>query len=333
MSIVVDSTAGPEASATLVLSRGDVTRLINRSEVTSLLRGEFQSRCVTAKPPGLRARATLHGSGTSLVVFPGLISGVPAYTVKVHAKFPQRVPAIRGVVNLHQLDTGFLLAILDSGHLTAVRTALAASLATDLLARKDARRAAIVGAGVQGEMQLREVARLRAIESVTVFDLDRRRADDFASRMTVELGRPVRAVDSAEEATGGADIVIAATWSRVPFLHPGMIAAGAHVTTLGADEPGKCEATAELLLAGRFVCDDRDLASTVGAVAAAGLGPEVIHADLGEILAGRRAGRTDASQITIFGSVGLAFQDLAVAWPVYCAAVSSGAGVRVDLGA
>ena len=102
---------------------------------------------------------------------------------------------------------------------------------------------------------------------------------------------------------------------------------------VGADEPAKGEVDAGLIASSLFVADDRDLAARMGAIAGAGLGPEAIHAELGEVIAGVKAGRTSEDQITIFGTVGLAFQDLAAAWQVYSRAKREGIGTEIELDA
>jgi ornithine cyclodeaminase len=111
-----------------------------------------------------------------------------------------------------------------------------------------------------------------------------------------------------------------------------MVRDGVHITAVGADEPAKGELDAALIRSSLFVCDDRDLAARMGAIAGAGLGPETIHAELGEILAGGKPGRTSDEQVTVFGTVGLAFQDLAAAWQVYLRARETGRGTPIELG-
>ena len=122
---------------------------------------------------------------------------------------------------------------------------------------------------------------------------------------------------SSGTALRDADIVVSATWAKEAFLHPGMIGPRTHITTLGADRPGKAEVSADLLRSSLFVCDDRELAVATGAAGGAGVGAEVIDAELGEVIASVHPGRRGPDQITIFGSVGLAFQDLVVAWLAY----------------
>jgi ornithine cyclodeaminase len=256
--------------------------------------------------------------------------GVPAYTVKIHAKFPDEIPAIRGVLCLHDVASGALLAVMDSTHLTAVRTGVAGALAAHVLALPDADTAAVIGAGVQGIFQLRALATLRPLRQVRVYDILPERADTFAQGMTRELGLLVQAAASTEAAVQDAGIVLVATWSRTPFIFRDMLAAGAHITTLGPDEPGKAEVDADLIRTGLFVCDDRTLAVTLGAVGGVGLDSDVVDAELGDVLCGRHPGRTSSDQVTIYGGVGLAFQDAVAAWCVYENAAARGGGREVD---
>jgi ornithine cyclodeaminase/alanine dehydrogenase-like protein (mu-crystallin family) len=109
-----------------------------------------------------------------------------------------------------------------------------------------------------------------------------------------------------------------------------MVRPGTHITTLGADQQGKAEVSADLLRSSLFVCDDRELAVAMGAAGGAGVGGEVIDAELGEVIAGMHPGRAEPDQITIFGSVGLAFQDLVVAWLAHKEALRRGIGHSVD---
>ena len=110
--------------------------------------------------------------------------------------------------------------------------------------------------------------------------------------MTAALRAPVEASPTLDGAVRHADIVLTATWARAPFLFAPMLRPGMHVTTLGADEPGKCEVDAGLIREAVLVCDDRELAVHMGAVGAAGLGHDAIDAELGEVLAGTHPGRT-----------------------------------------
>jgi ornithine cyclodeaminase len=317
--------------ATLVLTRADVRALLDPGALVPALRDAFRASSTPGAPRAERVRTALPGPGTATVLFPGAVPGIPAYTVKVHAKFPDADPAIRGVLCLHDADTGALLALLDSTHLTAVRTGVTGALAADLLARADARRVAVVGCGVQGEQQLRALAGLRPLERAWAYDTRPERAQAFAARLANALGLPVEPAATLAAALRAADVVLAATWARAPFLHAADVRPGMHVTTLGADEPGKAEVAADVLRDAVFVCDDRDLTVRMGAAGGVGLGPEAIDAELGEVLAGRHPGRRTDAEVTVYGGVGLAFQDLVAAWQVYRAARARGVGRAIDL--
>ena len=171
---------------------------------------------------------------------------------------------------------------------------------------------------------------VRPISGARVYDVSAERARNFATQHSSRLGIEIEPADKLTTALRGADIVVTATWATEAFLHPGMVGPGTHITTLGADQPGKAEVSADLLRSSLFVCDDRELAVSMGAVGGAGVGPEVIDAELGEVIAGILPGRIEPQQVTIFGSVGLAFQDLVVAWLAYQAALIDGIGQRID---
>jgi len=155
-----------------------------------------------------------------------------------------------------------------------------------------------------------------------------------APTVTYRLGIVSAFYDTRTEAERQRAYAVEQPWLYIAELAWTVAAAvltpGAHITTVGPDEPGKCEVDAGVIVDGLFVCDDRDLAVTMGAVGGAGLGPEAIDAELGEIIAGARPGRTNAGQTTIYGGVGLAFQDLAAAWHVYRAARAADVGRGID---
>ncbi len=219
---------------------------------------------------------------------------------------------------------------MESSHLTALRTGLAGALSADALARADARTVAIIGAGVQGRSQLAALRLVRPVETVRVLDPVPTAAEAFAADPAC-TGLTVQTSASLKAALDGADIVVTATWAREPFLFARHLRPGMHITTLGPDQPGKCEVAADALRAALVVVDDRQLAVQMGAVGGAGLGPEAIHAELGEVLAGSKPGRSSDADVTVFGSVGLAFQDLAAGWLAYTLARQRGVGRGFDL--
>ncbi|MEO8353644.1 MAG: ornithine cyclodeaminase family protein [Chthoniobacteraceae bacterium] len=315
---------------TLLLTRSETEVLLDPGTLLPDLRAAFRGYSLDRGVRAQRVRSPLSGPGTATVLFPGTAADIPAYTVKVHAKFPEQQPAIRGILSLHDSQTGGLLAVMDSTHLTAVRTGLSSALAADVLARGDARSVAVIGAGMQGEHQLRALHVMRQIGAVRVYDTAPDRALAFAERIRQSLGLTIEVSNSVAAVVEDADMVFAATWARTPFILPGMLRSGTHVSTIGPDEPGKCEVSAEVIREAVFVCDDRDLAVTMGSIGGAKLGADAISAELGEVIGGAHPGRTKAEQITVYGVVGLAFQDAVAAWQIYRAALSKGLGREID---
>ena len=226
---------GARTMRTLLLTRSETEVLLEPDTLLPDLRAAFRGYSLDRGVRAQRVRSALPGPGTATVLFPDTAANIPAFTVKVHAKFPEQQPAIRGVLCLCDGQTGELLAVMDSTHLTAVRTGLCSALATDLLARRDARSVAVIGAGLQGDHQLRSLHMMRQIGAVRVYDTAPDRALAFAERMHQSLGLTIEVSDSV-----AADMVLAATWARTPFILPGMLQAGTHVSTIGPDEPGKC---------------------------------------------------------------------------------------------
>jgi len=321
---------------TLILTHRDVVALLDAAELLPRLRTAFTSyakRTVQAQRHVVPLPASAPAGANGMVIAPGLIAGIPAFTVKVNTKYPGQAPAIRGVVLLNDLGSGALLAVLDSGYLTAMRTGAAMALSAEELARPDAGTLALIGAGVQGAMGLRALRLVRRLERVRVFDTVAGKAEEFCREHGAAAGCPVEPAASVAAAVDGADLVLTATWSTRPFLGADLLAPGAHVMSLGADQPGKAELTADAIRRGVFVCDDRTLAVEMGAIGGAGLDASAIYAELGEILAHAKPGRTDPAQVTIFASVGLACQDLAAAWLVYEKARKRGVGQRIEFSA
>ena len=322
-------------SETIILTAEDARALLDPAELLPRLRDAFAKYSTERSVPARRYPVELPQSQETgaggMVLAPGLLPGIPAYTIKVNAKFPGTTPSIKGAILLHDLEKGDLLAILDSGYITGVRTGLAGALGADVLARPDASHVAIIGAGTQGRVQLESLARVRKITAVHVYDNLVASAQQFASENHEGIACEVSVAGSVEEAVRDADIIVASTWSTTPFLAKGMIRPGAHITTLGPDSPGKAEVDAALIKSGLFVCDDLDLAVEMGAAGGVGLGADVVDAELGEVIAGVKPGRISDDQITIFGSVGLAFQDLVAAWLIFEKAKASGRGQNINL--
>jgi alanine dehydrogenase len=318
-------------TATTVLTASDIGSLLHEpGPVIDLLEHGFTSVVPDEDGPR-RVRTSLPGPGTATALLPGLLPDIPAYTVKVNAKFPAARPALRGLVCLHSLQDGRLLALLDSASVTAWRTGMAAALVTDRLARRSADRLAIVGAGTQARLVVEGLSHLRRVRRVSICDTDPKAAGNFAQWVNATTGARCTVAATPAAATRDSDVVVTATWSREPLISQDDVYGGQHVTSLGADEPGKRELSAGLLTQALLVVDDVALAREMGAVGTGGLDADVVDATSADVLAGKHPGRTSDAQVTVYSPVGLPWQDLAVSWHLYHLASVHGLGRRLDL--
>jgi len=271
-----------------------------RDAFVAYARGEWQMPAkvyVTNYPAGdFRAMPAL-GAGHALLKWVTSFPGNPA----------RGLPTVTGVVLVSDAETGELRALLDAAAVTALRTGAAAVVAAEALARVDAGAAAVIGVGVNGRATARTfLARGRR---VMLWDVDLERARQAAHELGVEVAAsPGDALAS--------DIVVTVTPGREPVIVDGTLRAGQHVSLMGADGPGKAEATDGELRRARLFCDDWEQASHGGELAHAVESGAVRRddvTDLGAVLAGSAEGRRSADDITAFDSTGLAIQDLAIA--------------------
>lgn len=230
--------------------------------------------------------------------------------------------------------TGLPTAFMDGNHITVIRTAAVGALAARHLSREDARVAAILGCGAQGTGQAQALCRVRAIEEIRAFDAVRETAERFAEAMRAR-GVIVKVAADAEEAVRGANVVVTATPGKEAVLRADWVKPGMHVSAFGTDTRGKVEVESSLFARATVVVDDVTQATTIGEtqhpVAQGVIRVEDIHATLGEVLAGRKRGRTRGDEITLFDGTGLAFQDLVCGALAVRLASERGLGTRVRL--
>ncbi|MEM2782493.1 MAG: hypothetical protein QXQ55_01735, partial [Candidatus Hadarchaeales archaeon] len=256
--------------------------------------------------------------------------------VNVHPGNPKRgLPTIMATILLIDPSTGVPLAIMGGTLITALRTGAAGGVAARYLARKDSRVVGMVGAGVQARAQLRALKEVLEVEKVKVVSAHPSEARKYAEEVRKEHGIEVEEVKGVEEAVRDSDIVVTTTPSRVPLVRSEWISDGTHLNAIGADAPGKQEMEPELLRRAKVVVDDLEQALHSGEVNvpfSKGLfRKEDIYGELGEIVVGKKLGRTSPEEITLFDSTGLAIQDVAVAWLVYRKAQRLGKGEEIEL--
>jgi ornithine cyclodeaminase/alanine dehydrogenase-like protein (mu-crystallin family) len=240
-----------------------------------------------------------------------------------------------GTLLLSDPHTGEALSIMDAAFLTTMRNGATSAVATYYLARQEVNEIAILGTGSQARTQLMGVCAVRNVNGALVLDPDVQARRSFADQMSKALSIPIEPVADVRAAIEMADIVITATRSREPLLHGEWLRAGAHINAVGAHSPDARELDTEALRRAKIVTDqasaclaeagDLILPIQEGAITA-----EHIHADLGQIIAGLKPGRENEDEITLFKSVGLAAQDVALGLHVHNLARQRGVGKRIN---
>lgn len=240
------------------------------------------------------------------------------------------------VIILLDLKTSMPLAIMDGSYVTAVRTGAAGAVAASVLARKDAKRVGVIGSGTQGRMQVLALNEIFPLEQVKVFNINKVNSEKYVVEMSERLGIDVQAVDTAQIAVSNVDIVVTAVPSKKPMIMDEWIEDGMHINAFGADGPGKQELDPNIMKRAKKIVVDslkqcRVIGETQHALAQGLIQESDIHAEIGEILLGKKVGRETEEEVTLFDSTGLAVQDIAAANVVYQLAKQKEMGQRIKL--
>jgi len=324
----------------LLFTRADVRRLLDLDVCIAAVESAFRALADGAAiGPGVLG--THVAGGGFHVKTAGLLGPRPRYVAKINANFPGNparhgLPTIQGVLALFDAADGRVLALMDSGELTAHRTAAATAVAARHLARPDSGTIAILGCGLQGRHQLRALGRVLPLRRVLAWDTDRRALAGFAAELEAERGIEVTTVAGEPGAFLPADVIVTCTPSRVPILTRARVAPGTFVAGVGADSDDKSELAPDLLAGAVVVADILEQCARIGdlhhALEAGAMRIEDVHAELSQVVSGRRPGRTSPDEVTVFDSTGTALEDVAAAVAVYERGVAEGVGLEVALG-
>jgi ornithine cyclodeaminase/alanine dehydrogenase-like protein (mu-crystallin family) len=330
----------------LMLSGEDVRRAVPMASAIEAVAAAFAELADGQAALPLRTRVDMPTADGLALFMPAYLAGSGALGLKALTLFARNptvrsLPSIAALVLLFDAGDGRPLALMDGGYLTALRTGAASGLATRLLARDGARGLALFGAGAQALAQVWAVCEARPIERVWLVNRTREHAERLADALR-SFGPPIpggiQIAADAASALAEADVVCCATSSPTPLFADDAIRAGTHINGIGAFLPTMQEVPVATVARARVVVDQR-------AAAWAEAGDLIIPreqglikeghvvAELGEVVLGRVPGRTDAGEITLFKSVGLAVQDVAVARVAYKRARALGLGSEFDLGA
>jgi len=327
---------------TLLLSQADVMQVLKVNEAINVVEKAFIefTKGDVDMPQRPIIRVPEHNGLCAFM--PAWLPTMRALAIKLVTAFKGNVqrglPTVLGVIELLDPETGAPLAIMDGGYLTAVRTGAASGVATKYLAREDAHVVAVFGAGVQGRTQLQAVCAVREINEVRVFDIDSKAAERFAQEMGGQCCIPTKidVVDSPREALLGVNIVATATTSPTPVFDGDDLAPGMHINGIGSHAPTVRELDTKTVVRSKIICDSLDacLAEAGDLLIPMQEGTlnqeDIIYGQLGEVITGKLSGRESDEEITLFKSVGLAFQDASVALYVYQKAREESVGTEFE---
>lgn len=324
----------------LVLSHTEVLELLPIKECIPIMREALIALGAGKVHQPLRTIIRPHDAKGVMGLMPSYMSGdAGAFGLKAICVFPgnpaQGKDSHQGGVLLFSAETGELLAMMNASAITAIRTAAVSGVATDLLARADACKLAILGSGVQARSHLVAMSGVRPIKRCRIASRHIEHARKFAQEMKQDFSFPLEPVETVEEALKGADLVATVTTAVEPIVKREWISPGAHLNLVGSSTPKAREVDSETMAAVSLFVDRRE--STINEAGdyllAAGdglIGPDHIRAEIGEVLKGDKPGRTSPEEITCFKSLGIAIEDLTAAHYLYRKAKEEKVGSWVE---
>ena len=327
--------------STLLLNRSGVEQLLTLPDcidaVENVFRLQGEGKIPSSEILGVK---TNHGG---LHVKAGFLSVRKNYLVaKLNANFPDNparfgLPTIQGVIVVYDADNGRPLAVLDSIDITIKRTAAASAVAAKYLARKNSTVATICGCGTQGRAQLLAIHSMLPLKKVYAFDVDPNASSRFAAELSRELKIDIEPVRALPSAIRNSDIVVTCTPATEFFVHKEDVAPGTFIAAVGADDAHKQEIDPALMASAKVVGDSLEQICAIGdthhAIAQGLMRKENVHAELSEIVAGKKQGRTNNNEIIIFDSTGVAIEDAIAGAEVYEKASAAGIATHFQFAA
>ena len=325
----------------LWLTRSDVEKLLDMPAAIEAVAEAY--RLVYQRDAELPVRANIPVAphDGSLMSMPAYLGGdmdaLGAKLISFYGTNPKRrgLPAIQGNVVLFDGRDGALLALMDAGYLTAMRTGASGGVAARYLAREDARTLTIFGSGVQAPYQVEAALCEQNIENVLVVSRTPANAEALAVELAEQFGVSSQATDDVNMAVEAADILVTATSAHEPLFDGSLLRPGVHISGIGSHLPYASEVDAGTVRRAKVVVDQMsaclaEAGDLIRPIENGAYDASQIYAEIGAIIAGDRPGRESNDEITLFKSVGLAAQDVAVARAVYSKAVEQGVGTRLD---
>jgi alanine dehydrogenase len=324
----------------LILSEKQVRELLNIDDlIHALEQAHIQYSSGQAVMP-VRLVVPLTPIQGRITSMPGYLNDVKGLGMKVVTYFANNashdLPAILANIMLFSADTGKMIALMDGSYITAIRTACASALATRVLATPGAATLGILGAGVQARAHIQALARVRPLRRIKIFSPSGVSAAAVKREMEKDISVAIEVAPNAEEVMRESDLLVTVTTAKEPIVKPEWLKAGMHINAVGSHRPDLREIDGATLARAKVVVDSREaIMAECGDILLAlkekSVGNDVIHGEIGEVLAGSRPGRRSADEITLYKSVGIAIQDVATANLVYHRALERNVGTHVVL--
>jgi len=308
-----------------ILTREEVAKAVKMAEAIETVKKAFIQLSSGKVEMPLRTQVPVEKQKGVTLFMPAYLADSDAMGAKIVSVFPnnqkRNLPTVHAVVIVVDAETGRPTAVMDGTYLTALRTGAASGVATDILSRKDARVAAIFGAGTQSRTQLEAICTVRSIKKVWVYDAVPRIASAYVEEMK-KHGSPIPqdifVSESPKQAVSEADIICAATTSFQPVFNDSDLKPGVHINGVGSYTPEMQEIPAPTVVRSKVIVDSRQaaLAETgdlIIPIEGGLISDKHIHGEIGELAAGKISGRESEEETTFFKSVGLAVQDVSIA--------------------
>jgi ornithine cyclodeaminase/alanine dehydrogenase len=321
----------------LLLDDRTVETAVDMKASISIIEDAFRRHAKGETLMPKRLHLAVDGMKGGLRIMPAALLGKRALGFKTISGQPgsRRPGSTYFLMVLFDPGDGSLLSIMAADTITRLRTGAASGVATKYLARKDSQTLGLYGAGVQARTQLEGVTSVRSIRRVKAYDVSKERLEVFREQMSAKLGIDIAAASDASE-PASADIVVTATTSDKPFLMSRWVHAGTHINAMGANAPTKSEIDSSLMKRARIFVDFKEqvlaeAGDIISMIKSGELKESEISAELGELVVGAKEGRRSAEEITLFKSVGVAIEDLALALEVSERARKLGIGKEITL--
>ena len=324
----------------LFLNQNDVMKVLDMAQCMEVVEEAFTELAsgTAVLPPRINL-FTEEGLGLYMPAYLKEMGALACKVVTSYVNNPvkHKLPTIMGKVLLQDPETGDVICIMDGGYLTAVRTGAASGVATRYLAREErGQKVGIFGAGAQARTQLQAMTIARDIARAYVYDVNDEAVGRFITDMASLLQLDIVRAASADQILEEADIICTASSSPTPIFDGSKVREGTHINSVGSHTPKARELDTAIIRRSKVIADSYDACLNEAGdimipIQEGAIDKSHLHAELGEVITGKKPGRADAREITLFKSNGLAIQDVATAKLAYDKAVQAGIGTSVEL--